>query len=155
MNNEQPRTDGVFYHDLTVPENTIDQNGHVNNVAYVQWMQDVAILHSDATGGTAAVTAVGGAWVVRSHKIEYLVPAFAGDRIQIATWVVNFRRVRSLRRYRFVNVATGKVLAKGETDWVFVDDKSGRLRTIPPTVTKTFILVPDEQESGLSRRDLA
>jgi len=154
MNNEQPRTDGVFCHDLTVPENTIDQNGHVNNVAYVQWMQDVAILHSDTTGGTAAVTAVGGAWVVRSHKIEYLVPAFAGDRIHIATWVVSFRRVRSLRRYRFVNLSTGKLLAKGETDWVFVDDKSGRLRTIPPTVTKTFFLVPDEQESGLSRRNL-
>lgn len=146
MNNEQPRTDGVFCHDLTVPENTIDQNGHVNNVAYVQWMQDVAILHSAATGGTAAATAVGGAWVVRSHKIEYLAPAFAGDRVQIATWVVGFHRVRSLRRYRFVNVVTRKIIAKGETDWVFVDNKSGRLRTIPPIVMKTFLFVSDKRE---------
>jgi acyl-CoA thioester hydrolase len=146
MGNDQSRVDGVFYHDLTVPENTIDQNGHVNNVAYVQWMQDVASLHSDATGGTMAVTAAGGAWVVRYHKIEYLSPAFAGDWLQVATWVVNFRRVRSLRQYRFVNVASGKLLAKGETDWVFVDGKSGRPRRIDPIVEKAFILVPDEPE---------
>lgn len=145
MSNEQPRTAGVFYHDLTVPENTIDQYGHVNNVVYVQWMQDVAILHSDATGGTAAVDAVSGAWVVRSHKVEYLAPAFADDRIRIATWVVNFRRVRSLRRYEFVNLVTGKSLAKGETDWVFVDRKSGRPRRIDPIVAGTFTPVPDQQ----------
>jgi len=34
-------TDLIFASSFTVPESVIDENGHVNNVAYVQWMQDV------------------------------------------------------------------------------------------------------------------
>ena len=125
----------------------VDGNGHVNNVAYVQWMQDVAVRHSDATGCSAATTAAGAAWVARSHQIEYLSPAFAGDRVESSTWVVNFRRVRSLRRYRFVRKSDGKVLARGETDWVFVDAASGRPRAVPEAVTRLFTLVPEDAET--------
>jgi len=28
----------------------------------------------------------GSGWVVRAHQIEYLQPAFAGDRITVRTW---------------------------------------------------------------------
>jgi acyl-CoA thioesterase FadM len=35
---------------------------------------------------------------VRSHLVEYLRPAFEGQRIRVSTWVANLRRVRSLRR---------------------------------------------------------
>ena len=31
---------------ITVLKEVIDGNGHVNNVVYVQWMQDAAIAHS-------------------------------------------------------------------------------------------------------------
>jgi acyl-CoA thioester hydrolase len=136
----------VYCHEFTVPDDTVDENGHVNNVVYVQWMQDVAVLHSDATGGTAAMQAVGGTWVVRSHKVEYLRPAFAGDSIQALTWVVNFRRVRSLRQYKFVRPVDNTIVAKGETDWVFVDAQTGRPRTIPDDVTGAFHLVSEDQQ---------
>jgi acyl-CoA thioester hydrolase len=136
----------VYCHEFTVPDDAADENGHVNNVVYVQWMQDVAVLHSDATGGTRAMRAVGGTWVVRSHKVEYLRPAFAGDRIQALTWVVNFRRVRSLRQYKFVRPVDNTIVAKGETDWVFVDAQTGRPRTIPDDVTGAFHLVPENQQ---------
>jgi acyl-CoA thioester hydrolase len=63
----------ALYQDaFTVPASAIDENGHANNVAFVQWMQDVAIRHFDAAGGRAAMQAAGGAWVVRSHHVEYL-----------------------------------------------------------------------------------
>ena len=66
----------IYRYEITVPKSAVDINGHVNNVVYVQWMQDVAVLHSDTVGGTRAMHAVGGTWVVHSHKIEYLSPAF-------------------------------------------------------------------------------
>jgi acyl-CoA thioester hydrolase len=59
--------------------------------------------------------------VVRSHRIDYLRPAFAGDRVRVLTWVADFRRAFSLRRYRFLKAADDTLLAKGETDWVFFD----------------------------------
>jgi acyl-CoA thioester hydrolase len=35
---------------FAIPEHAIDRQGHVNNLAYVAWMQDVAIEHSAAAG---------------------------------------------------------------------------------------------------------
>ena len=40
-----------------VPEDAIDQQGHVSNLAYVAWMQDLAIEHSAAAGWPMARTA--------------------------------------------------------------------------------------------------
>ena len=73
----------IFHHTFIVPEDAIDGNGHVNNVVYVQWMQDVAILHSNHQGGTIEkYLSLGSSWIVRSHQIEYLSPAFSGDEIE-------------------------------------------------------------------------
>ena len=81
---------------------------------------------------------VGATWVVREHKVEYLLPAFVGEEIEVRTWVENIRRVRSLRKYEFVRKADEKVLVKGETDWVFVDVKSGKPMGIPDEVANVF-----------------
>ena len=120
-----------------IPQSAIDENGHVNNVAYVQWMQDIAVEHYSSIGG---VTAQGpnATWVVREHRIEYLLPAFEGEEIEIKTWVENIRRVRSLRKYEFVRKSDAKLLVKGETDWIYVDTKTGRPLPIPENVSSVF-----------------
>ena len=87
-------------------------------------------------------------WVARSHKIEYLSPAFAGDEIEALTWVADFRKVRSLRRYQFVRTTDQTTLARGETDWVFMDANKGKPRSIPEEVRAPFDLLPDDQSPG-------
>mgnify|MGYP003526290200 CR=1 FL=1 len=78
----------VFEYQHQVTEAEIDGVGHVNNLAYLRWMQDAAVAHSAAQGWPAkAYYDLGQGWVVRSHFIEYLVPAFAGDEIVVRTWV--------------------------------------------------------------------
>jgi len=134
MDLTEPLPKGAYRHDFTVPDSAVDQNGHVNNVVYIQWMQDVATLHFNALGGAAPMQAAGATWVVRSHNIEYLSPLYAGEDVTVLTWVVNFRRVRSLRRYRFLRASDGVLLARGETDWVFVDAANGRPRKIPDEI---------------------
>ena len=134
----------IYSYEFTVPPDALDENGHVNNVRYVQWMQEAAIRHYESIGGIPLTQAIGATWVVRSHNIEYLRPAFAGDRIELRTWVVDIRRVRSLRRYRFIRVADGKPLVKGQTDWVFVDAKTGTPMAVPEEIIKIFPLLPDE-----------
>jgi acyl-CoA thioester hydrolase len=120
-----------------IPRLAIDENGHVNNVAYVQWMQDIAVEHYSSIGGVEA-QGQNSTWVVREHKIEYFLPAYAGEEIEIKTWVENIRRVRSLKKYEFVRKLDGKVIAKGETDWVFVDVKTGVPRAVPDEVSRVF-----------------
>lgn len=130
-------TDNPFFEYLfKIPPEAIDENGHVNNVLYVQWMQDAAVRHFEHLGGVPIMQALGATWVVRSHHIEYLAPAFAGEEIHVRTWVVNIRHVRSLRRYEFQRKADGRLLVRSETDWVLVDAASGRPVAIPPEVAK-------------------
>jgi len=137
----------LFTLPVQATERDIDGNGHVNNIVYVQWMQDVAIAHSAAAGCTAATNAAGCTWVARSHHIEYLRPAFAGDRILVQSWIVDAtRKSSSMRRYRMVRESDGAALAKGETLWVFIDTQSGRPRTIPPEVIGCFEVVPPGEE---------
>ncbi len=88
----------------------------------------------------------GGTWVVRSHTIEYLSPAFAGEEVVALTWVVNFRRVRSVRRHKFFRKSDSTLFAKGETEWVFVDAESGTPRKIPEEVMRLFPLVAKDEE---------
>jgi len=116
----------IYKHDITVTADMVDGNGHVNNVAYIQWMQDAAVHHAQVSGCTQVSLSLGATWVVRTHHVEYLRPAFAGDTITVLTWVANFRRVGSLRKYKIIRAGDEAVVAQAETDWVFVDAKCGR-----------------------------
>jgi acyl-CoA thioester hydrolase len=127
----------VYKKDIIIPESVIDANSHVNNVAYVQWMQDIAVEHYSSIGGIEAQGA-DATWVVREHRVEYLLPAFLGEGIEIRTWVENIRKVRSLRMYEFVRKSDGRTLVKGETDWVFVDVNTGKPLMIPAAVIGVF-----------------
>lgn len=127
----------VYSKTITIPGHAIDENGHVNNVAYVQWMQDIAVEHYSTIGGIETHGS-DSTWVVREHKIEYLLPAFADEVIEIRTWVENIRRVRSLRKYEFIRRSDGKILVKGETDWVFINVKTGEPKAVPVEVVKVF-----------------
>ena len=97
----------------------------------------ITVEHYTAIGGIEA-QGPDATWVVREHKVEYLLPAFAGEEIEIRTWVENIRRVRSLRKYEFVRKADGKTLVKGETDWVFVDVNTGSPHAVPEEVIQVF-----------------
>jgi acyl-CoA thioester hydrolase len=137
----------VFSKRFAVPPEAIDVQGHVSNVAYVGWMQDVAIEHSAAAGWPMErYLELGAGWVVRSHFIEYLRPAFADELIGAHTWVPRFDQRSTPRRYLFVRDGDGTVLAQAETMWVFVDLTTGRRRPIPAELLEAFDAVPDEAE---------
>ena len=73
-----------YHHQVTADE--IDRVGHVNNIEYLRWLQNAAIAHSAAQGWPArAYHELGQGWVVRSHYIEYLAPAFPGDGLGLGS----------------------------------------------------------------------
>jgi len=141
--------DAIYRHQLTVTAEVVDENRHANNVAYVQWMQEAAMHHSALVGCTAMTQALGATWIIRTHHIEYLSPAFAGDTLSVLTWVKDFRKVRSARRYKFMRATDGTVLAQGETDWVFIDAKNGRPKPIPGEIAAAFAQSAREAGDGV------
>jgi acyl-CoA thioester hydrolase len=136
----------IYQFEIEVTPKDVDRNGHVNNVVYIQWMQDAAIAHARASGCTKASEVVGATWVVRTHHIEYLSPLFAGDKVAVLTWPANFQRVRSVRKYKFVRAKDGAVIARAETDWVFVNASTGKPQSIPAEIRNTLPVVSKEME---------
>ncbi len=132
----------IYTHDLQVDESCIDIMGHVNNVAYIGWMQDAAVAHSKANGwGWQEYHDLGLAWVAREHWIEYLLPAFAQDQIEIETWVSDFRKVSSSRSYQFKRRDSGEIIARARTRWAFVNIESGAPVRVPPQIANSFVVV--------------
>jgi acyl-CoA thioester hydrolase len=150
--------DPCYTTDIHVTADAIDGNGHVNNAEFVRWMNDVAVAHAEREGWSAATRAAGAAWVARSHHIEYLRPAFLGERVRARTWVVDVRGARSRRRYRFERAGGGgsdgggkdgggsggagggdnTLLAEAETEFAFVDAQTGRPRRVPEELIALF-----------------
>ncbi len=135
----------IFSKRFPIPPDAIDVQGHVGNLAYVGWMQDIAIEHSEVVGWPMSrYLELGAGWVVRSHFIEYLRPAFADEVVGAHTWVPRFDQRSTPRRYLFVRESDRAVLARAETAWVFVDLTTGRRRPIPPELLAAFDPVPED-----------
>ncbi len=138
----------IYLNRLVVAEDDIDINQHVNNLAYLRWMQDIATAHSAAQGWTLErYLAAGAGWFVRSHFIEYLKPAFSGNALQLHTWVSDMTSRSSTRHYLVFRESDGSVLAKAKTVWVFVDFRSGRPLHIPAEIRSAFpVVLQDDPE---------
>ena len=74
----------VFELTLTALPEHIDELGHVNNAVWVQWMEQVAVAHWQSVADPAHQEAY--FWVIVRHEIDYLRPAFEGERITARTW---------------------------------------------------------------------
>jgi acyl-CoA thioester hydrolase len=129
----------VFTTSFPIPGEAIDELGHVSNLKYIAWMQEIAIQHSAANGWPVERYLEGGAvWVVRSHFITYLRPAFEGETIALQTWVAEIKQRSSVRKYLVVRTNDQKVLVEAQTNWVYVDRKSGRPLRIPDELRAAF-----------------
>ena len=144
---------GVFVHTFTVSTESIDVNGHVNNLEYLRWMQEVATMHSAAQGWPLErYLKTGTTWVVRSHSINYLRPAFAGETLSLLTWIAGFSERMSPRKYLFWRPSDQQVLAKAETMWVYIDASKGRPVRIPDEFRSAFEIVSEDDVLEAVRR---
>ncbi len=129
----------TFEYSLTVGRESIDENGHVNNIEYMKWMERAAILHTESVGWNhEAYKRIGRAWFARSNHIDYYKPTYEGEEITVKTWVQDMKRIKSTRIYEIIRSEDGTLLAKGETQWVFVDIETGRPAAITDEVAKAF-----------------
>lgn len=138
---EEDRIGKIYRYEILVKPEDIDIVGHVNNVVYVQWMQDAAVAHSAALGWSfRRYQDLGAGWVAREHRIEYLQPAMPGDCVVIHTWVADMKRVTSTRRYRMVRYEGEKetLLAVAHTQWAFIDFTKRLPRRIPEEMFTAF-----------------
>jgi len=130
MLNENPQ---VYEMSLVVQQDDLDAMNHVNNVRYLQWVQDVAESHWQTVGSPQMLENY--AWVVINHFIEYKKPAVLGDKILIKTHVHENTGPKSNRLVRIFRAEDEALLAQASTWWCLLDAKSMR----PIRVTQELI----------------
>jgi acyl-CoA thioester hydrolase len=127
----------VFELNITAQPADIDELGHVNNAAWVRWIQDMATSHWNAVADPAHVDAY--VWVVIRHEIDYLRPVGPGESVTGRTWVGEAPKgARFDRHVEFVG-DDGKVRVRAKTTWAIVDKASGRPLRVPMEVAEPFL----------------
>lgn len=125
----------IFTTQRTVSSEEIDQLNHVNNIVYLQWVQDVARLHWETL--TELNPQENYIWVVIRHEIDYIHSAVLEDKITLKTWVGKTGGAKSIRH---VEILKGnKLLAKAQTTWCLLDIKTMRPTRITDNVLKTLL----------------
>jgi len=120
-----------FTYTLIVSENDIDTLNHVNNVTYLNWVQNAAQKHWSLLSNNDIDNKY--VWVVIRHEIDYFLPAMLNDVITVATYIGDSYGVKS---ERFVEIRReDKLLAKAKTIWCLLDKK-----TMKPVKFPTEIL---------------
>ncbi|KAA1247527.1 thioesterase family protein [Aquimarina sp. RZ0] len=126
----------IFESQIIVPASAIDDINHVNNVQYLQWVQDIAKEHwEEKTSQKMRDTYV---WVVLSHFIEYYHPAFEGDQITLQTWIDHYRGVKSERHTKIINTYTKKVIVSAKTSWCLLYKETLRPARITDEIVTLF-----------------
>ncbi len=121
---------------LRVPDADIDRQGHVNNVAFVRYIQEIAIAHWSSVASVEAQAAF--TWVVRRHEVEYLRPAFPGEELLLRTWVGEPSGATWERFTEVLRAGEDKPLVTARTVWVLLDATTGRPRRVDPAMIVPF-----------------
>ncbi|MBI2284735.1 MAG: acyl-CoA thioesterase [Bacteroidetes bacterium] len=127
----------AFEYRIKVMQEHIDELAHVNNVVYVQFMQDVADKHWHSIALSDLEKEL--VWVVRRHEIDYLHPAVLGDELLIRTWTGEHGTVTWDRHYEIIRPADQKKIITAKSVWVLLDKATGRPRRIEEPMLRRFL----------------
>jgi acyl-CoA thioester hydrolase len=122
---------------FTAQPEHIDENGHVNNVVWVQWMEQLATAHWTAEAEPNHVAAY--AWVVTRHEIDYRGNIGEGDSVEAITEILDRPSGARFDRHFTFTDANGKAVVRARTTWAMIERATGRLMRVPAEVAAPFL----------------
>ena len=122
----------TFEYQFTVLPEHLDALQHVNNVVYVQWMQDIASQHWATYASPELNEKI--LWVARRHEIDYLSQSFLNDSLLMTTWTGAYSGVTWDRHYEIIRKSDNKKIITAKSVWVLLDRKTFKPRRIDEEV---------------------
>jgi acyl-CoA thioester hydrolase len=126
----------IFEHPIKVKSSDLDEMNHVNNVVYVQWIQDAAAAHWNAAASPEVKQKF--SWVVMRHEIDYRIPARLDEELIAKTWVENYDGAKSTRIVQLIRKADNKLLAEAKTTWCLLHAVTHRPARIGDDIKRVF-----------------
>ena len=119
---------------IVTPEE-IDEYNHVNNVVYVQWMQNISDAHWKELSKN--VKNIDYVWFVIRHEVDYKSQAVLGDEVTLRTWVGKTEGIRSVRHFEMYRGET--LLVKSQTTFCLLDANTKKPKRITKEVTNLLL----------------
>jgi acyl-CoA thioester hydrolase len=124
----------------------MDSLGHVNNVVYVDYMQEARVdmlrVHAPVTGGEQLAEGV----VVVRHEVEFVSPlVFRFEPVRIESWVTELRAASFTLAYEVLDEKPDgrrRVYARARsvlTPYVFSQERPRRIRPEEREVLERFL----------------
>jgi acyl-CoA thioester hydrolase len=126
----------LFELHLAIAPADIDDLGHVNNVVYLRWVQEVASAHWQSAAAPEDHARL--AWVVTRHELDYKAAAFLGDEIVGRTRIGATTPITCERFVEIRRTKDDKLLVASRSVWVPVDRTTGRPKRIEDSVLAPF-----------------
>lgn len=119
--------------ELTFPIKTydIDFAGHVSNITYIRWLEDLRLEMLRRYLPLATLMARTQAPILLRTEIDYLVQARLPQTVTGRMWVSDASRVRAMLSAEFTIAETGEVSARAHQVVCFVDTQRGRPIALP------------------------
>ena len=132
---EPPPDRQVFAQVLEPVAADFDENGHVNNVVYVRWVQEMATAHWRFRASEEAQR--NWTWVVLRHEIDYRRPLLPGETANARTWV-GARSGPRFVRYVRIDGPDGEVCAQAVSVWCLINLATRRPTRVPDALVEAF-----------------
>jgi acyl-CoA thioester hydrolase len=126
----------IFEYPISILQSDIDEQGHVNNIIYLKWVQEAAIAHW--TSVADAKMQENNLWVVSRHEIDYLKSAYIDTKLMAKTWVTDPQGAKSERYVTIMDAETETIYAKIKTTWYLLDSKTKRPKRIDAEIVNVF-----------------
>ena len=133
---EPPEGRQVFQLAIEPLAQDIDENGHVNNVVYLGWVQQIATAHWRARAPAAEQDRW--AWIVLRHEVDYRRPLLPGEVATARTWVAETAEGPRFDRFVRFDGPDGTMCAQARTAWCLIEAATGRPRRVPAWMLETF-----------------
>lgn len=134
----------IFIQRFPVAAADIDELGHVNNIVYLRYAQDIAIAHWRTRAPPEMLDAF--VWVVTRHEVDYRAQLELGDEVEVRTYVDAAPRGPSWIRFVEVYKAGAeKPSASIKSNWVMLDAQTRRMKRVPLDLAQRFM---SDQNAG-------
>ena len=137
LKNINPENTVSYQEEFKVQKSDIDRLDHVNNVIYLQWVNDISEKHWNILSNKEIDNKY--FWVAIRHEIDYINQAVLNDEITVYTWIGKTAGVRSVRNVHIYRRET--LLAKAKTTWILVDRKTKK----PTRIQQDILNVLEEK----------
>jgi acyl-CoA thioester hydrolase len=127
----------IYSYEQVVTKADIDELNHVNNVVYVQWIQDAAIRHWSSIAPEHIQKSF--VWVIVRHEIDYRRSGLLNDVLVIQTRVLSAGGASSVRQVQIFRKHDMQLLVESKTTWCIIDAVTHRPARISDEIKLMFL----------------